>query len=469
MLPSLLLLSTSLLSMPVIISEVKATRESDHLRIEVRGDGGIDPETARTRIDEGSLYLFLGGTRVKADNRAWNLDLGVGEIRAHRHRTETELDVPLVGNGCAGPVELQGTSTGMIALVGCEGAAPVSGARGTARRTASPVTATVTKDVAKVAVPTAEPKPMARVALDAKPEHETAPAKNVGKAAAPSLSALVALPASDEAPVVKATSAAPVVEPAQAHGPSAKKRVEAEATPTSESDKSDKEAAAPSGASADTKAADTKAADAKAAVLPGMDATKNGSFGTAGSASAGLGIGKLAVPVILLAAVAIAAYLFTRRKRAASHRQIEILESASLGPKRSLIVARIGDETLFLGSSEAGITLLKSSAPAQAAPSSGGEGQRGPVVNELDQSLTDALADVPEPTPPIPVATPASFRSIEGGLATLFGRGATKVPPRPEARSEVRSDARFDEILEDSLEDQELRSKLAAGMSARVR
>lgn len=438
MVSSLLLLSTSLMSMPVIISEVKATRESGHLRVEVRGDGGIDPETARTRIDEGSLYLFLGGTRVKADNRAWNLDLGVGQIRAHRHRTETELDVPLVGNGCSGPVELQGTSTGMIALVGCEGAVPQPSAR-------SHRAAPETKAAAPVeGKPAAETKPAV-----AKP---TADAKDVSKAAAPSLNALVALPPSDEAPPVKAASVLPVA--GETEAPAKKTRTaEGEAT-----EKPEKPASA----------AETSA-DAKPAVS-GLTAAKQDDLGASGSNRAGLGIGKMAMPVMLLAGVAVAAYLFTRRKRAAAHRQIEILESASLGPKRSLIVARVGEETLFLGASEAGITLLKSSgSAAQAVPAAAGEAPRAASpANELEQSLTDALADVPEPSAPVAAATPASFRSIEGGLATLFGRGAASIPARPETR-ETRGNARFDEILEDSLEDQELRRKLAAGMSARVR
>ena len=420
MLPSLLLLSTSVLSMPVIISEVKATRESGHLRVEVRGDGGIDPETARTRIEEGSLYLFLGGTRVKADNRAWNLDLGVGEIRAHRHRTETELDVPLVGNGCSGPVELQGTSTGMIALVGCDGAAPVPSARGHRATTET-----------KVVAPTAgEAKLPARTPEETKPAVETKPAarataevKEGTKAAAPSLNALVALPASDEAPVVKAASVLPVAGQPEAAPMKTKKHAAAEVE------------AAAKDADENEKSTDVTA-DAKSAVVSGLAAAKQEDFSATASPHGGLGIGKMAVPVILLAGVAIAAYLFTRRKRAASHRQIEILESASLGPKRSLIVARVGEETLYLGSSEAGITLLKSSGPAtQAVPAAVGEAPRAPV-NELDQSLTDALADVPEPSAPIAAAPPASFRSIEGGLASLFGRGATSVPARPEPRPE---------------------------------
>ena len=85
MLPSLLLLSTTVLATPVYLTEVKATREVGHLRVEVMADGGIDPEVARTRIDDGHLFLFLGETRVHADNRAWGLKDGNGEIRAHRH------------------------------------------------------------------------------------------------------------------------------------------------------------------------------------------------------------------------------------------------------------------------------------------------------------------------------------------------------------------------------------------------
>src|ERR1700709_1223403 len=150
MLPSLLLLSTTVMSMPVFISEVKATREAGHLRVEVHGDGGIDPEAARTRIDQGSLYLFLGGTRVKADNRSWKLDEGVGEIRAHRHHTETELDVPLSGNGCSGPVELEGTAKGLTALVGCGGPAAAIPAHTGARQVAAKPAAALAKDVTPV-------------------------------------------------------------------------------------------------------------------------------------------------------------------------------------------------------------------------------------------------------------------------------------------------------------------------------
>src|SRR3990172_10780134 len=60
---------------------------------------------------------------------------------------------------------------------------------------------------------------------------------------------------------------------------------------------------------------------------------------------------------LLLAGLAAAALVMARR-RGRVPRLVEIVESASLGPRRSLVVARLGDEILLLGSSEGGVTLL---------------------------------------------------------------------------------------------------------------
>jgi flagellar biogenesis protein FliO len=62
------------------------------------------------------------------------------------------------------------------------------------------------------------------------------------------------------------------------------------------------------------------------------------------------------MPMLFLGAIAAVAIYLGRRKR----RQgglIQILETAHLGPKRQLVIARVNGETLILGSSEAGITL----------------------------------------------------------------------------------------------------------------
>jgi len=454
MIPSLLLLSASVVASPVIVSEVKATREAGHLRVEVRGDGGIDPEAARTRIDQGSLYLFLGGARVRADNRAWKLEGGAGEIRAHRHHTETELDVPLLGNGCSGPVELQGTPTGLTALVGCEAAAtaPARALRPTVKDQAP---AAIEEPLAKPAAPLTVKEAIKEAAKAA--DKEAPKAAPATEAAA--LKNLVALPpAEDEEADQKTTAkdtttvekvaAEPVKAPAEKAAPA---RVEAKA------DDGAMKAPAPS-------------FDA-----PAAEPTKTSSVAPSGFRAVGM-------PALFLAGLAIAAYVFARKKRGLGNtRRIQILETASLGQKRSLVIARVGDETLVLGASEAGITLLQSgegngaaakvTLPAAAPVESAAPANQAEPANEMDQSLIDALADVPEPEGIAPRAdgtTRGSFRSIEGGLASLFGRKAAATAA---ARVEPKAGpaATFDDILEDSVEDQELRRKLAAGMSARTR
>ena len=456
MVPSLLLLSASLVASPVIVSEVKATREAGHLRVEVRADGGIDPEAARTRIDQGSLFLFLGGARVKADNRAWKLDQGVGEIRAHRHHTETELDVPLTGNGCSGPVELEGTPTGLTALVGCEGAPAPAPARA-----AAPAFVAREKPATKATAP-----------VVAKETVPPAPAQEAVKI--PPAATKAAVPAQADAVALKNLVALPRAEDEEA----------AEAQPAAGKAavaKDDEKVAAPAivAKEAAPVRAETKAdpSEKKAPALelpaPAEPPAKAASIAPSGLRAVGL-------PALFLAGLAVAAYVFARKKRGLGERRIQILETASLGPKRSLVIARVGEETLVLGSSEAGITLLQTSgettvqakptveapatyrsvADAVSSAKSANEGR-----SELDQPLVEALADVPEPEGIMPTGR-GSFRSIEGGLASLFGRKAAATAA---ARVEPKGGTTFDDLLEDSVEDQELRRKLAAGMSARVR
>jgi len=493
MIPSLLLSTLSTFATPVFISEVRATREAGHLRVEVRGESGIDPEAARTRIEGDRLLMVLGGTRVRADNRAWSLEDGEGEIRAHRHPNEIELDVPIVGNGCSGPVELEGTPTGLTALVGCDGPAPARAPRAT----------------------TPTPAPIAA----------TAAAKASEKAA---LNALVALPEDEPAPVVKAAA------------PEAKAAAAAKAPAAAPAMKAAASAPAPK-APAIEPAAPAATAPAKPLFLPPPSAEATEPAGGSSEPSAPR-LRAFSLPAVVLAGLAIAAYVFARRRRVPKLKQIQIIETASLGPKRSLVVARVGEETLVLGTSEAGITLLKTSgegfaaalptamagagvtapifalgrAPAAAAPPAETAPAALPVAmvapqpsremnafgaarpsirdageasltagtsdlsgaarahaEEMAQPLMEALADIPEPAAPEldastpPVVKGVAFRAIEGGLASLFGGGRGGSAGASGAGRATT--ARFDDILEDSLEDQELRRKLAAGLSARVR
>ncbi|WP_373049425.1 flagellar biosynthetic protein FliO [Vulgatibacter sp.] len=121
--------------------------------------------------------------------------------------------------------------------------------------------------------------------------------------------------------------------------------------------------------------------------------------------------GAVALPAIVLLVLAGVALLLARR-RGAPGRLVQVVETASLGPKRSVVVCRIGEELLVLGSSEAGIQLLAT-----------------------------------RPAPPRQEAAPELEQSQAGALARL---GLARKPG-------------FDELLATSAEDEELRRKVAAG------
>lgn len=138
-----------------------------------------------------------------------------------------------------------------------------------------------------------------------------------------------------------------------------------------------------------------------------------------------------AAPGFALAALAALAFGLTRR-RAKSTRSISVVETASLGPKRSLVIADVMGERMVLGVSEAGISVLSTRAAPQ-----------------------------PEPAPfviPPPLETVSTSLSKE---MSFFDRMLGRVP-QPNAV------ASFDETLRDSLEDQELRAKLSLGQRSVV-
>ena len=525
MLASFLVLSAALVTAPVFISDVKALRESGHLRVEVRGDGGIDPENARTIIDAGRLLIYLEGTHVRADNRAWQLEDGAGEIRAHRHLTETELVVPLDGNGCTGPVELAGTPSGITALVGCEGrvvASKASGARASKPSKAPPRPAEAERSPAGdvKAEGFGRPPQSARperserserggadlAALVALPADAVADADanadananaNEGSASAgmrargggapevkpaasklTTTSAALARPTAPPLPVdgpsaeaVPPPSTAPlaVVRPASAAASAQAASTIATTTGTTTTTGTAKPAAAttasaPPGGRSPTAEARTLVCDAPAAA-PAAAAQASG-------ASPGGSLRAVAIPAGLLAALAAAAFLIVRRRRFPLDRRIQILETASLGPKRSLVIARIGDETLVLGISEAGITLLRSSAKAEGQPTPSAQDPALDTVadddfTDLSQPIDVALADIPEPGDARTVPARSNLRRIEGGLLDLFGKRGAGTPGRALDAAPLADE--FGDLLEDSVEDQELRRKLAAGISTRVR
>jgi flagellar biogenesis protein FliO len=148
----------------------------------------------------------------------------------------------------------------------------------------------------------------------------------------------------------------------------------------------------------------------------------------------GLDLGGLVAPVLLLAGLALAAVFLARRRRAPG-RRVVVLETTSLGQKRSLVLAQLEDEVLLLGSSEAGIQLLKSCPAEELAESPA----PSPGRKERERSLV----------------APAALKGLVARLR--------RVHPAPKSLED------FDDLLSESSEDQDLRAKLARGQTGSVR
>jgi len=224
-----------------------------------------------------------------------------------------------------------------------------------------------------------------------------------------------------------------------------------------------------------------------------------------------------------------AAFWWKKKRGLALPRRIQIKETASLGPKRSLVVAEVDGERLILASSEAGITLLRSepihdradradsqpvrvtreesafsiaasaataamsassNPPAasalalfransrEAAPASVTESfQSSAAVSEAASALFSRASEQrDEPTDLEGAASGLSrLRSLTGGLSQAFRSQEAKGDAKADARAKAEpaperslEDDWFVDVLDDSVEDQELRAKLAQGIGGRV-
>lgn len=378
---------------PVFIANVRSAFRAGVLEVEVAGEKALDPAAVRSELDDGTLTLNVEGTRARKANRSW------GDIRAHRHRSYTEIVVP-TGAGCAGPVSVQGTGEGNL--------------RAVVRCASPPASAGVSVADVEVKEKKADgPRHLVRQAVAVgveRVEHATA------EKAAEELKAAVAL---EEAP-----------------GPSPAAAVAAPASPP--------------GRGGGTEAASAQGRGGEGAAVASVQGRAGeGAVASKDEANAGGGTPPVTVapqagasflggvlPVILLVAVAVIAVVLRRRKGAPS-RMIRILETQSLGPKRSLIVARLGEETLVLGASEAGISLIRTQ------PASARIDDEPSATPTLSKPQEDTACD-----------EPGQVRF----LARLFkGR-----------RKDDGIDVSFDDLVDESLEDRELREKLAMGVGGRI-
>lgn len=170
----------------------------------------------------------------------------------------------------------------------------------------------------------------------------------------------------------------------------------------------------------------------------------------------------LFAPLAVLAVLGAAAFFLTRRAAAPGRsRSLRVLETTPLGPRRSLVLAEVNGEWLLLGSSEAGLSLLKS----------------GPAA--AGQAPATAPAPVPELHHEMPAAPDAA-----GMLAAVLPFRARPAPQPPRVHQErmpwlsmwerirgtkpAAPTPSFEQVLEESAEDELLRRKLQAGMRGQV-
>jgi flagellar biogenesis protein FliO len=144
-----------------------------------------------------------------------------------------------------------------------------------------------------------------------------------------------------------------------------------------------------------------------------------------------------AVIGLLLAGLGCLAFVLARRRQS-PQRRLQVLESVSLGPKRSLVLARAGRDVLVLGVSEAGITVLQTQTEAAVAP------------------------DAEQAEDGIPSLHLVSDEATSGGSPEVAGKveAFRRMTPPPTPT--------FEDLLAESHEDQDLRRKLAAGLAGRV-
>jgi LPXTG-motif cell wall-anchored protein len=181
----------------------------------------------------------------------------------------------------------------------------------------------------------------------------------------------------------------------------------------------------------------------------------------------------LMLPLLGLVAAGGAAFMFKRRQQKQSS-LIQILETAQLGPKRQLVVARINGETMVLGSSEAGITCLTGQfrVPTEGTLSS------FPSMAQLAMTAAAQPAPAPAEPPPqqfVPFDPPPAPKHSgnefvdEGGLLTrLFRARGQEKPAQKVENFENIELHEFDNLLQESIADQELRRKLSTGFSGKV-
>jgi flagellar biogenesis protein FliO len=406
----------------ITVTGVTSEAQDNSVIIEVATSEPIPARAARPMTGESLLYIFVDGTTPE---RA-SFENGDRPIVARTRSRYTKLEVPLEpGVHCREPAAVETLPSGLRVQFSCDSnavaAVTAQGRKSPTaegRRIDKPASHTASQELLQAALALPAEMPFAAKTEPEEDENRAAlagdqPNERLAATALPALEGKPAAPAAT-APVLAGT-AQPLGHDAQAPG-IAPLTTEPAAAAT----------AAPS------PLAPAHSASAPVAAVAGG--------GRSGSWSV--------LAVVMLVGVAGGVLALTRR-RTRRQGMIQILETAAIGPKRTLLVARVNGRTMVLGASEAGIALLASLEGTVEIPVAAVMGNL-PAVREYSDEPAPALAAEAAPEP----------EGEMGVLRRLFS-------PRPKDSS-ARDAAAFRELLDESYEDQELRSKLAQGLSGKV-
>jgi flagellar biogenesis protein FliO len=412
---------TQLALLPVLavtVTGVTTQAQDDGFTVEVTTSEPIAAGRIRPMAGHRLLYLFVDDATPEQEV----FRAGGRTVTARARSRYTKLEIPLnAGQRCYEPAEVRATASGASVQFSCSNKPGAAAAETAQQETPDPA---IVHEPQAAKLGRSQELLKAALALPADLPFAKGEDDQAEPAAKPANAAAKPLPSDKattktKAPVLAATTALPTTPAAEAPERNSEPVAQANPLPT------------PAALPAVTPAASSSAQAPQGPGLAG--ATGGGSWFALG---------------VLLLVGAVGGMLALTRRRARREGLIRILETAAIGPKRTLLVARVNGRTMVLGASEAGIALLESIEGKESTAVAQVMGEPPPVREKTEEPVALPMEPASEPEGEV------------GMLSRLFRR-------RPKLVSD-KDEAAFRDLLAESYEDQELRERLSRGLVAKV-
>lgn len=414
------------------IESASAQLQEGRLAAEIVTTLPVFREDLRAKIDGRNLVLYVTGAVIPGSKKVYGE--GQGAVRALARATYTKLEIPFpAGAACAGTpaIALDETVIKVSLACGAGAAAPTRVVRAEA----------LAEKLMAAPAPTAAP-------VAAEPKREAAPEKVVAE------KTVETKPVADKATdavVIKGEALAAKTDVAVAKSEPKTEAPKAEAIVKNEA----------------PVAKATRVSDVKEEPI------------AAGPRASGSSMPTMALGFLMVAGAV--AFMFWRKRKAQHAGLIRILETASLGPKRTIVVAEIDGEKMILGTSEAGISVLT---PLSRLPSPFSETTRATMINMPPGFVEETTGTARRADQAALMAAGAASARMaaqahtnkdvvnednEGGLlARLFRRQGSNNAVTETDHNLGNMEDDFRDLLTDSIEDEDLRRRLQAGIGGRI-